>query len=153
MERHINKFVAVWALALTAFLVMGLTVPNSFTAGNTISSAEMNANFAAVKAAVDAFEAQRTVVGSARVFSSGGVADGYMANGNTPMIMHPTTGVYVITWPGDPFDFSARTALVELVAVPGSTSINSSGGDLIVSTYNAAGVLADAQFRVVIFND
>ena len=54
----VNKFVLVWALGLTALILMGLTIPNTFAPGTTISSAEMNANFDAVKAAVDALEAQ-----------------------------------------------------------------------------------------------
>ena len=58
MRGTANKFLLVWALVLTAFLLMGLVIPNTFTAGTTISSAQMNANFDAVRAAVDALEAQ-----------------------------------------------------------------------------------------------
>lgn len=58
MQSTANKFLLVWALALTGLILMGLTIPNTFAPGTTISSAEMNANFDAVKAAVDALEAQ-----------------------------------------------------------------------------------------------
>ena len=54
-----NKFLLFWALSLTAFLLMGLVIPHAFGPGTTISSAQMNANFDAVKAAVDALEAER----------------------------------------------------------------------------------------------
>ena len=55
-----NKVLLFWALGLTAFLLMGLVIPHAFGPGTTISSAQMNANFNAVKAAVDALEAQST---------------------------------------------------------------------------------------------
>lgn len=37
-----------------------VTIPNRFTGGNTISATQMNANFDAVKTAIDALEASRT---------------------------------------------------------------------------------------------
>lgn len=106
MEKHVNKFVTVWALALTAFLVMGLTIPNSFTAGSTISSADMNANFAAVKAAVDALEAQSASAGNIRGFAyinaDGTVATSWQANGMTPTVAHvAASNVYDVTFPGE----------------------------------------------------
>jgi hypothetical protein len=44
--------VGVWGLAVT--------IPNSFSAGDVISAAKINANFAAIKAAVDALESAIT---------------------------------------------------------------------------------------------
>ena len=58
MHGTTNKVLLFWVLVLTAFLLMGLVIPNRFTSGTTISSTEMNANFDAVNAAVDALEAQ-----------------------------------------------------------------------------------------------
>jgi len=53
MQTATNKLVVVWALTLTAFLFMGVTVPHTFVPNTTIRADEVNANFAALKAAVD----------------------------------------------------------------------------------------------------
>jgi hypothetical protein len=61
MKRMVNSGVLVWALCVTAFITMGVTIPNVFVAGNTISSAQVNANFTAVKTAIDTLEAGQPV--------------------------------------------------------------------------------------------
>ena len=60
MYQHVNKFVVVWALALTAVILMGMDIPNRFSSGDVISSAQMNENFEAVKEAVDVLESTVT---------------------------------------------------------------------------------------------
>ena len=99
----VNKFVFVWALALTAFILLGLTIPHTFTAGSTISSAQMNANFDAVKAAVDALEAR---VDAVLISDVGGLSPRqtlYASDqGLEPTYVEPTTGIcFVLIPPGD----------------------------------------------------
>jgi hypothetical protein len=48
-----STIMALLATASSAALAASLTVPNSFTAGNTAVAADVNANFTAVKTAVD----------------------------------------------------------------------------------------------------
>ncbi|MCX7782194.1 MAG: hypothetical protein N2318_00945, partial [Meiothermus sp.] len=51
------KYFAMGAAVVAAGLgAMAVTIPNSFSAGQVISAAALNANFAAIKAAVDALE-------------------------------------------------------------------------------------------------
>jgi hypothetical protein len=57
MEIRLNRWVGLWALGLTAFLFMGVSIPHTFVAGTSIRAADVNANFAALKTAVDALEA------------------------------------------------------------------------------------------------
>jgi hypothetical protein len=45
------------ALGLLGVYALAMSIPNGFTAGDVISAAKMNANFTAVKSAVDSLEA------------------------------------------------------------------------------------------------
>ncbi|GEM83722.1 MAG: hypothetical protein KatS3mg074_408 [Meiothermus sp.] len=45
------------ALVATGLWAMAVTIPNTFTSGEALSAAKLNANFAALKTAVDALEA------------------------------------------------------------------------------------------------
>lgn len=60
-----------------------LVIPNSFTAGAVISATEMNANFAAVQAAVNAIDSDKLVDGSvtAGKIGSGAVTEAKIATG------------------------------------------------------------------------
>ena len=53
MKKFVYFAGGIAVAASMATVASSLTVPNSFSSGNVISSSEMNANFAAVKAAVD----------------------------------------------------------------------------------------------------
>jgi hypothetical protein len=70
MNTTASKLVLIWALILTGGLVMGMANLNQFSPNTVISSAEVNANFSAVKAAVDALE---TTVAAQATASSQGV--------------------------------------------------------------------------------
>ncbi|WP_299427505.1 hypothetical protein [uncultured Meiothermus sp.] len=48
------------ALVATGLWAMAVTIPNTFSAGEVLSAAKINANFAALKTAVDALEATVT---------------------------------------------------------------------------------------------
>ncbi len=99
--------VGLWALAVT--------LPHTFSPGDEIKSAEMNANFQALKDAVDALETKLSAVeaaqkalpsktgqlGYAWVKRDGtlGVPFVFMSNGNTPTASKSATGVYEVTFP------------------------------------------------------
>ena len=57
---------AVTLVVLVGVSAVAVNVPNAFVAGETISASEMNANFAALEAAVTALEAAQPVVAHAR---------------------------------------------------------------------------------------
>lgn len=99
-------------LAITALglLVWGaaVTIPNSFSDGDVISASEMNANFAAVKAAVDANESavaslQTAQPGAAQVLGSTGSTsvDTTMGSVLSLDVTAPATGYAVVTAAGE----------------------------------------------------
>jgi hypothetical protein len=49
------------SLGLLGMYALAVSIPNSFTAGDVVSAAKMNANFAAVKASIDTLEAAKVV--------------------------------------------------------------------------------------------
>ena len=57
-------------VALVGVSALALNVPNSFVSGDVISAAEMNANFAAVEAAVTALENAQPIVAHGRAAGS-----------------------------------------------------------------------------------
>jgi hypothetical protein len=56
----LKSFVLGAALVATGLWAAAVTIPNSFSAGEVLSAAKLNANFAAIKTAVDALEAAIT---------------------------------------------------------------------------------------------
>ncbi|MDA1194730.1 MAG: formylglycine-generating enzyme family protein [Planctomycetota bacterium] len=145
----INKFVLVWALGLTALILMGLTIPHAFAPGTTISSAQMNANFDAVKTAVDALEAQSatntTQLGE--LSPESGLSPRQLQyardNGLAAAYVEPTTGMRFVLIPPGEFWMGS----------PGSEVDR--GGDeihhhvrLTQAFYLAAHEVTNAQYRV-----
>lgn len=165
MERHINKFVTVWAVCLTAFLIMGLTIPNTFTAGTTISAAEMNANFAAVKTAVDALESptrRGTVLLFGRVRGELATPDfdtgAYTSDGSPlPAITDLGVGNYTVALPnGEVFDHGNHAVSITPMEFGSSrmfTIEQGAGGTIEVSIWDDAGNRVDEDFQIIVFND
>lgn len=60
----------ITVVALVGVSALALDVPHSFAGGDVISAAEMNANFAAIEAAVSALEASQPVVAHGRSTTS-----------------------------------------------------------------------------------
>ena len=155
MERHINKFVLVWALALTALMVMGLTVPNTFTSGTAISSAEMNANFAAINAAVTALENEAgRIRGFALVEDDGTISTSWMANGGTPTLTnHSGTGLYDINFPGEDITTNGTNRCI-LANVrwtsAGYVAVSGNEPDARIRIFDESGALVDRDFWIMI---
>ena len=63
MRDFARQVLGVWALVATAFVLMGVTIPHTFSAGDVISASEMNENFAALKQAVDTLEGSVETLG------------------------------------------------------------------------------------------
>ena len=103
-----NKFLLVWAMGLTALILMGLTIPNTFVPGTTISAAQMNANFDALKTAVDALESQSATQATqlADLDPETGLSPRQIQyardHGLAAAYVEPTTGIrFVLIPPGD----------------------------------------------------
>ncbi len=58
--KNLKYFVLGAAIVAAGLSALAVTIPNSFSAGQVISAAALNANFAALKTAVDALEAKPT---------------------------------------------------------------------------------------------
>ena len=136
---------------------MGLVIPNpAFAPGTPISSAEMNANFAAIDAAVDALEADVAalqnspgrIVGMVRIDGNGptSVTRSWMANGNTPTVTHTLgSGLYEITWPGESIstNLPTRAVLASVLFTNYYCNVSASGSSCRVRVYDQTGTLAD----------
>jgi hypothetical protein len=61
MKTNLKSFAlgASLTLGLLGVYALAMSIPNGFTAGDVISAAKMNANFTAVKTAVDALEGSK----------------------------------------------------------------------------------------------
>jgi hypothetical protein len=161
MKRMVNSGVLVWALCVTAFLVMGVGIPNVFVAGNTISSAQVNANFTAFKTAVDALELKTAattrgnILGYAFVSAGGVLGNFFSATGGVPIVVHPAAGRYEITWPGENVLFDETARFIQLIntdRVVGSSSVGG-GAQLTVNIRNTGGVAVDEDFWVLLIQD
>lgn len=162
-----NKFVLVWALALTAFLVMGMTIPNSFVSGTTISAAQVNANFTAVKTAVDALESptrRGTVLLAGKVSGSAGTfaTGAYTSSGGVPVCVRSpiaAVGTYDISLPaGEVYDENKHAVFVTPNgSVARFSTVNvvttSSPFFIRVRIFDSAANLADNDFQIIVFND
>ena len=158
--------IGLWALAVT--------IPHSFSSGQVIKSAEMNANFQALKNAVDALEARLSAVqaaqkalpsktgqlGYALVGRNGTLNPDYafMSNGNTPSVTKlPGNGQYQVTFP----DFNLLGSHVQLTtylqnAVDRDNICSVFGWDTnnvvvwCVDSDDGAGTLEDTGFTILV---
>lgn len=161
MSPRVQSGLLVWALCVTAFILMGVVIPNTFVSGTTISATQVNANFAALDTAVDTLEAWQAGMATAQgyprayvyVRSNGGVSNQWMSTGGTVTVTRTAVGSYEITFPGEPILFNVDPVQVTCVQNVRFAHTASGGGNLQVHTYDAAGLATDADFWVVLFND
>lgn len=83
-------------VALVGVSALALNVPNSFVSGDVISAAEMNANFAAVEAAVTALENAQPVVAHTKIDGNVAVDSATMVDIAVVSIDAPATGVVLV---------------------------------------------------------
>ena len=99
--KQVVIFLTIAFSLVTLVSYAAVTIPNTFTAGTTISSSQVNANFDALKTAVDAKQ-DRPTLGSYPTTSSGQMAWAYMScpAGSSCWIIHsynPTGGLVTAT--------------------------------------------------------
>lgn len=83
-------------VALVGVSALALNVPNSFVSGDVISAAEMNANFAAVEAAVTALENAQPVVAHTKVDGIVDVESSEMTDVVVVSVDAPAAGVVLV---------------------------------------------------------
>ena len=147
-------------LGLGIALAGSVTIPNTFVAATPAVAAEVNANFAAVKAAVDDNDARITALEGNRVLSSGVTlrtmrgsvnADGTLWEGAGFTSMNVAVGTYAITYNTA---FSGTTSSLIATVVLGGVGASSFNGSrdstsVNVGTANGANALADLNFDFI----
>jgi hypothetical protein len=177
---NINLKINLKSFALGASLTLGLlgvyalavTIPTIFAAGDVISAAKMNANFAALEAEINAlksknleFEAFKnaapTAKGTVRAFAavsfSGTVLNQYSSAGGTITVTKAAAqaGIYSVVIPGIGFKINEDTVLITAVNTTQTVcSVNElSNQDGISVTCNKLdGTPTNASFNFAIFN-
>ena len=120
-------------VALVGVSALALNVPNSFVSGDVISAAEMNANFAAVEAAVTALENAQPVVAHVRVDGTVSVDSATMVDIAVVTIDAPAAGVVLVQFTGQ-------------AAFSGTTSPN--GMDFQIDTEAGGSAITTEYYRV-----
>jgi hypothetical protein len=88
--KNLKNLVIGFALGSFGLVALAVTIPNTFSSGTVISSSQVNANFAALKAAVDALEGKpqigfsRAASGTVNLPNSGPMVDIVMTTITTP---------------------------------------------------------------------
>ena len=162
MNPRVQSGLFVWALCVTAFILMGVTIPNTFIAGNIISSAEVNANFAALDTAVDALETWQaglaTAQGQPRAYvyvqgNTGDIQSQWMSTGGTITVTRTNTGRYTITFPGEPVLFYEDPVQVTCAQTARFARTGSSNRAASTDAAKLGTTYADSDFWVILFND
>lgn len=96
--KNLKYFVLGAALVAVGFGAIAVNIPNTFSSGQVISAAALNANFVALKAAVDSLESPKTRTLS---FPGGAISTTATQSGAGPLFGGSTGGTIVIPRPAD----------------------------------------------------
>jgi hypothetical protein len=114
-----SQWISVAVLASSLGLAVAVTIPNTFTTGTAISSAQMNANFAALGTAVTAVETALPLMWADTDSAGGGTtltASG-LFTANSVNINVPAGGGFIVI-SGTAFVNNATAAVVDYVLNP-----------------------------------
>ena len=158
---NLKSFALGAALALAALGVVALAVaiPNTFAAGDVISAAKMNANFTAVKTAVDALEAKVSLPGREGYYAyawvtGAGAPDATYANNpaGTITVTTSATGIYAVAFDGT----HPAIRNVQITGYGNNTNTckvrSWSASSVTVLCFTAAGVAVDNNFTITVAN-
>jgi hypothetical protein len=180
MHMNINLKINLKSFALGASLTLGLlgayslavTVPNLFAAGDVISAAKMNANFAALEAEVNALKSKSlgfetfknaapTAKGTVRVLAavsfSGAILNQYSSTGGTITVTKSAVqaGIYSVVIPGIGFKINEDTVLITAVnttQIVCSVNELSNQDGISVTCNKLDGTPANTNFNFAVFN-
>jgi hypothetical protein len=161
------------ALGLLGVYALAAAIPNIFAAGDVISAAKMNANFAALEAEINTLKsknlefetfknaastAKGTVRALAAIAGNGTVFKQYSSAGGTITVTKSTNvaGIYNVVIPGVGFKLTDDTVLVTPVnstrVVCSTTELSNQNG-IFVECFNFVdGTPANTNFNFAIFN-
>ncbi len=135
---NLKFFVLGAAMVASGLWAAAVTIPNTFSAGEVLSAAKLNANFAALKTAVDALEAAKPVA----------IRIPAVANqGNCTIVDHPASN----NKPNAVLSVSFSRLGTGIVKPVGPFYFTSTNRWLICAYDNDAQI-ANVEYHVVIFN-
>jgi hypothetical protein len=175
--KNLKYFVLGAAIVAAGLGALAVTIPNSFSSGQVISAAALNANFAALKTAVDTLETKTTTLetkvaaletfrdglatakGYPRAFAvingfpaTNAIVNQFSSTGGTITYSKTAVGRYRLTIPGEAIFIQSDPVVMTGV---GDTvcGYNSVSNDLLVECRNQAGTDVDTVVVVMVFND
>ena len=158
------KFFALGALLVAIGLsALAVTIPNTFSAGQVVSAAQLNANFQELKAAVDSLQASKNLTGSAGYYAyawvnviSGTPDTSYSHNpAGSISVASATVGKFTVAFNGThpPIRTVQVTAYEAGSDALGNCRIVNWGSSSVnVNCYNNAGTPADTRFVISVAN-
>jgi competence protein ComGC len=171
MKNNLKAFTLGVSLSmmLIGAYALALSIPNLFNAGEPINASKMNANFTAVKTAVDALEQKvsklesstkgPTDKGVIRAFvtasGAGAINNQYNSTGGNITISNDATGKYQVSIPGVNYNFREWATVINATS-DNDTYCKAQSNDnnkVAVGCYNLTdGSSQNSSFTMIVLN-
>jgi hypothetical protein len=146
-----SKWILAWAVVVTGFFLMGMGSLHTFSPNTVISSADVNQNFADVKAAIDTLETQMAA-------QPGATSQGVWHVYNLPTPIHamlttsPSNILHKTLTTTTPEDAVLRMRLDGMADVPASAGVTGVNLTIRISPVDGTGTVSDAQINLTVAN-
>ncbi len=157
MTLHTKRILTSVAFSMLVAAVVyagNVTLPYAFTAGTTARAAEVNANFQAVKTAVDDNQAQITALKALAPLAFANINNvGTIRNArNVTSVTHTATGQWQVTLTNNPDTTTPSPVVATVYQGPVVATAQCTGTSVYVETRSLAGALVDADFSFIVYH-